>query len=273
MLTFLEKLQKLYSLLEENNPDLLGGMSSDEFETKFGESKTSQTEPIQSSAPRIGISSPKTLQTKAQQHFEGQMQAMVEAPRVGVTAPNKLQNEAQVEKVDINKPITTSSENTRTTIVNPELEKNPFEVTDLSQQHPIDYGLSKIGNKDEILKHGNKENVERTKWELGNQALEKSMNARTVNLQAVNAKIARHRGDVDISRNSTALDDYLADIEVLNRVMKNEDQNKLYTPEYQKKTLEGFENKWKSVIEDKELQKTLEGTIDFQKMKLLEKTR
>ena len=268
------KLGKLFDLTNETDPNLLGGLKREDYINKFGGSSTPVAQVNNASQP------PANNTSQVNDYFSTQTKQMNQ-PVVGVLAPKEEvvqaeETNAAVDPIDPNKPITVTTDNTA--MVNTGIDRSlkdenvirhkdgitidrikavPRDFT--PDDDPIDYGTSIIPNYAERRKQGDKENAERTTFNLGNEAINESEAQVGHNYKYAKFRAAELRNERP--ETSTLIEDYLEDRSKLNMMFSGKDG--VYTDEYKQTALDGFEKKWKDIYDDPEIKRYLDSTLEF----------
>jgi hypothetical protein len=225
----------------------------DEFENEYlGEQAPVQEKPVSS---------------QANDYFTNQTKQMNQPTPIGVLAPKEQPNEVvntpvDATPIDTNAPVQTSPESTGSSkVVDYSLGKEIFApIVFNKDDNPRDIGMATMPNLKERLDEGRKENFERTNFDIGKEAINKSSNLLNVNLQYLKHRAAAIKGE-DIDK-STSFDDYVDDMSKLNTILDG-NESKKYTDDQKRQLVLDFDKKWNSVHNDPEIKKLLYSTFEF----------
>lgn len=283
------KLGKLFDLTNETDPNLLGGLKREDYINKFGGSSTPVAQVNNASQP------PANNTSQVNDYFSAQTKQMNQ-PVVGVLAPkeeeetisppnretsiqdkyskvdpitgepylSKNRKELESELEEINKKISTSSGfgsdilKKRADSLSTYLDKTKAKVTLFTEEdNPYEFGMGKIPNTTERQNEGYKENVERTNYDLGFEAINKSEEHIAANIEYAN-KLAAGIRKQDPSK-SNIIEDYFQE---RSDIAADIEKNKL-NEDQQRPIIEQFNKKWADVINNEEIKNILDSTISF----------
>lgn len=260
------KLNKLYQLYKDNQPELLGGMDEKSFVTKFSDNEklgklfdiTNEHDAEILGGLQRDQYIAKFGENGATKYFTNQLndmqnQASTE-PRSGVSSPKALGKVTQEETL-AEKPIQFAQESTSNKpILDPNLGKNPFELVDLKDKDPLQEGVKNIRNYEERKKEGDKANPERTTYNLGMEAINNSYNQANSNIDKVKIFVNNQKGKED------AFDDYMADLQAVSNSIDSDPEKK--NPNTNK-LIDQFNKEWGDIQNSEMVGKYLFPSLDF----------
>ncbi|HNG68539.1 MAG TPA: helicase-related protein [Saprospiraceae bacterium] len=260
------KLNKLYQLYKDNQPELLGGMDEESFVAKFSDNEklgklfdiTNEQDAEMLGGLQRDQYIAKFGESRATKYFTAQMDAMKNQastePRVGVSSPKALGKVTQEEAL-IEKPIHVAQESTANKpILDPNLGKNPFELVDLKDKDPLQEGVKNIRNYEERKKEGDKANPERTTYNLGMEAINNSYNQANSNIDKVKIFVNNQKGKED------AFDYYMADLQAVSNSIDSDPEKK--NPNTNK-LIDQFNKEWGDIQNSEMVGKYLFPSLEF----------